>query len=109
MSANSSPANLPPGPPYPRALQTLAWIRRPLPFMERCRARYGDVFTLRIAHEGTWVFLAHPDAVKQVFTGDPRLLHAGEANAVLGPIVGSQSVLRHVGRAPLPELAEARR
>jgi cytochrome P450 len=61
--------------------------------MERCRARYGDVFTLRIAHEGTWVFLAHPDAVKQVFTGDPRLLHAGEANAVLGPIVGNQSVL----------------
>ena len=34
-----------------------------------------------------------PDAVKQVFTGDPRLLHAGEANVVLLPVLGSHSVL----------------
>jgi cytochrome P450 len=51
------------------------------------------MFTLRIANEGTWVFLSHPDAVKQVFTGDPRLLHAGEANVVLLPVLGSHSVL----------------
>jgi cytochrome P450 len=31
--------------------------------------------------------------VKQVFTGDPRLLHAGEANIVLLPVLGSHSVL----------------
>jgi cytochrome P450 len=84
---------LPPGPPYPRALQTLGWIARPMPFMERCRERYGDAFTLRIAHEGTWVLLSDPEAVKQVFTGDPRLLHAGEGNAVLLPVLGSHSVL----------------
>jgi cytochrome P450 len=64
-----------------------------MPFMERCHARYGDMFTLRIAQEGTWVFLAHPDLVKQVFTGDPRILHAGEGNRVLGPILGDHSVL----------------
>ncbi len=61
--------------------------------MEECRRRYGDGFTLRITHEGTWVFLSDPDAVKQVFTGDPRLLHAGEANIVLLPVLGSNSVL----------------
>jgi cytochrome P450 len=61
--------------------------------MEDCSRRYGDMFTLRISHEGTWVFLAHPVAVKQVFTGDPRLLHAGEANIVLLPVLGRQSVL----------------
>jgi cytochrome P450 family 135 len=61
--------------------------------MEHCGRRYGDMFTLRITHEGTWVFLTDPDAVKQVFTGDPRLLHAGEANIVLLPVLGSQSVL----------------
>jgi cytochrome P450 len=93
MTSRVASETLPPGPPYPRALQTLAWIRWPLQLMEGCRTRYGDVFTLRIAHEGTWVFLAHPDAVKQVFTGDPRSFHAGEANAVLAPIVGNQSVL----------------
>ena len=37
--------------------------------------------------------LSHPDAVQQVFTGDPRVLHAGEANVVLRPIVGPSSVL----------------
>ncbi|HEX2016875.1 MAG TPA: cytochrome P450 [Solirubrobacteraceae bacterium] len=84
---------LPPGPRYPRALSTLGWITRPMPFMERCQQRYGDIFTLRVAHEGTWVFLAHPDMVKQVFTGDATRLHAGEANAILEPVVGRHSVL----------------
>ncbi|HEY3019453.1 MAG TPA: cytochrome P450 [Solirubrobacteraceae bacterium] len=85
--------SLPPGPPYPRPVQTLGWVKRPMAFMERCRERYGDAFTLRIAHEGTWVLLSDPDAVRQVFTGDPRLLHAGEANVVLLPVLGSHSVL----------------
>ena len=61
--------------------------------LEDCQRRYGDMFTLRIAHEGTWVFLADPDAIKQVFTGDPRVLHAGEANVVLLPVLGHHSVL----------------
>jgi cytochrome P450 len=61
--------------------------------MEEAQRRYGDMFTLRIANEGTWVFISDPDAVKQVFTGDPRLLHAGEANIVLLPVLGSHSML----------------
>ena len=85
--------SLPPGPPYPRPLQTLGWGFRPGPFMERCQRRYGDMFTLKIASEGTWVFVTHPDTVKQVFTGDPRLLHAGEGNRVLMPLLGQNSVL----------------
>ena len=89
---NSTP-QLPPGPTLPRPLQTVRWIYRPGPMLEDCHRRYGDMFTLRIAHEGTWVFLAHPDAVKQVFTGDPRVLHAGEANVVLLPMLGHHSVL----------------
>src|SRR4051812_9149244 len=89
----SDPLTLPPGPRTPRALQTARWIARPAAFMDEAQSRYGDMFTLRITHEGTWVFLSHPDAVKQVFTGDPRLLHAGEANVVLLPVLGSNSVL----------------
>lgn len=88
-----SAATLPPGPRAPRAVQTLGWATRPMPFMERCRRRYGDVFCLRIAQEGTWVFLADPEHVKQVFTGDPAVLHAGEGNRVLRPVLGSNSVL----------------
>jgi len=66
---------------------------RPGAMMEDCRRRYGDRFTLRIAHEGNWVFLADPDAIKQVFTGDPRVLHAGEANVVVLPLLGHHSLL----------------
>jgi cytochrome P450 family 135 len=51
------------------------------------------MFTIRLPHEGTWVFVSEPEAVKQVFTGDPRLLHAGAANIVLLPILGEHSVL----------------
>ena len=87
------PTQLPPGPRFPRPVQTVAWLKRPGPFLERARARYGDTFTVRIAQEGEWVMLSDPDAVRQVFTGDPRLLHAGEANTILRPILGSQSIL----------------
>ena len=89
----SASLELPPGPSTPRAVQSAQWIVRPTAMMEGCRRRYGDMFTLRIVHEGTWVFLADPNAVKQVFTGDPRLLHAGEANVVLLPVLGKNSVL----------------
>ncbi len=92
-SGNVEDVSLPPGPPYPRALQTLGWIARPGAFMQRCRARYGDAFSLRIAQEGTWVMLSDPGAVKQVFTGDPEVLRAGEANLILRPFVGRRSVL----------------
>jgi cytochrome P450 family 135 len=84
---------LPPGPRTPRPLQTARWIARPAAFLEEAARRYGDMFTLQIANEGTWVFTSNPEAVKQVFTGDPRLLHAGEANIVLLPVLGSHSVL----------------
>ena len=43
-----------------RALQTARWIARPAAFMDDAQRRYGDMFTLRITHEGTWVFLSHP-------------------------------------------------
>jgi cytochrome P450 family 135 len=86
-------AVLPPGPRAPRALQTARWVARPVGFLEDSARRYGDAFTLRITYEGTWVFISDPDAVKQVFTGDPRLLHAGEANIVLLPVLGSHSLL----------------
>ena len=94
---------LPPGPKLPVPVQTLGWITRPGPFMERCRERYGDTFTLRIANEDTWVMFSDPAAVKQIFTGDPKLLHAGEANGILRPIVGPNSVLLLDERAHLAQ------
>src|SRR3712207_4399456 len=86
-------SDLPPGPPLPTWLQTGIWFRQAQRMLRECHARYGDTFALNIAYEGTWVFLSDPDDIKQVFTGDPKLLHAGEANKILLPIVGPQSLL----------------
>jgi cytochrome P450 len=84
---------LPAGPRLPRAAQTAAWITRPGPFLLRAQRRYGDVFTILIGGEPQWVMLAHPDAVREVFTGSPEVMHAGKANLVLRPLVGHASVL----------------
>jgi cytochrome P450 family 135 len=85
--------DLPPGPRLPAAVQSLIWFRRAQWLMDTCQARFGDMFTLKIANEGTWVVTSNPEVVKQVFTGDPRLLHAGEANRILLPVLGPNSVL----------------
>ena len=97
---------LPPGPRMPRALQTAIWSRKAQWFLEQSRARFGPMFSLKIAYEGDWVMLADPELVKQVFTGDPKVFHAGEGNQILRPILGDNSVLvldekEHIGQRKL--------
>lgn len=93
-TASAAPLEgLPPGPGWSLPRMTWEWWHRPLETLEQCRDRYGSMFTYRLPYEGTWVFVSDPEAVKQVFTGDPRLLHAGAANIVLLPVVGEHSVL----------------
>lgn len=84
---------LPPGPRMPSAVQAVGWARRPYPFMKRCQERYGDVFTLRILHSGTWVFLCDPDDVKRVFTAAAGSLGVALANPLLEPVLGPRSVM----------------
>ncbi len=91
--ADAARPALPPGPDWSLPRATLRWWRRPLEVLEECRDRYGDMFSYRIVHEGDWVFLSDPEAIKQVFTGDPGLLKAGEANIILLPLLGEHSVL----------------
>src|ERR687893_48095 len=84
---------LPHGPTAPVAWQTAAWVARPGPFMERCRRRYGDVFTVKLPISGDAVFVSDPDAIKQVFTASPDVLRAGEGNRALEPVLGKRSLL----------------
>jgi len=84
---------LPPGPRMPSALQAIGWARRPFPLMKRCRERYGDIFTMRILHSGTWVFLCDPDDVKRVFTAPPASMGVALANPLLLPVLGARSVM----------------
>ncbi|HEX6665066.1 MAG TPA: cytochrome P450 [Solirubrobacterales bacterium] len=93
VSADAPVRGLPPEPRMGRALQTAIWSRKAQWMLEQCRSRFGPMFSLRIAYEGRWIVLSDPELVKQVFTGDPRVFHAGEGNQILRPILGDNSVL----------------
>ncbi len=87
-------ATLPPGPRAPGIAQLLHYARDPLGFLSVYQRRYGDIFTVRFPYFGRIVYVAQPDLVKALFTGDPAVFHAGEANAtVLEPALGPNSVL----------------
>ena len=91
--AGAATAAAPPGPPLPRLVQTLGFMLVPARFLDACRRRYGDVVTFRTLFDPRFVILFDPELVKQVFRGPPAQLRAGEANAVLEPVVGPRSVL----------------
>ncbi len=86
--------SLPPGPNTPRPIQILRWIRKPFDVLDRCSARYGDIFTLRMPGAyGQIVVVGDPESVKEVFALGPDDAHAGKANLVLKPFLGRHSLL----------------
>ncbi|MBB4660848.1 cytochrome P450 [Conexibacter arvalis] len=62
-------------------------------FLEECRDRYGSIFTLEISQGRTVVLSSDPTVAREVLTGDPDLLYAGQGNVVLRPLLGERSVL----------------
>jgi cytochrome P450 len=74
-------------------VQTLAWWTRSIPYFERCRARYGKRFTLRLLSTPPSVHLSDPDEIKEVFTAPADVLHPGEGARILEPVVGANSVI----------------
>ena len=71
-------SQLPPGPRAPALLQTIGWWSRPTAYLERCRARYGSRFTVRLIGQSPFVVLSDPDELKQLFQAPPEVLHPGE-------------------------------
>jgi cytochrome P450 len=61
--------------------------------MERCRARYGPRFTIRLLGLPPFVMLTDPGEIKEVFTAPPEVLHPGQGAGLLRPIVGSNSLI----------------
>lgn len=84
---------LPAGPRSPAAVQSTAWVYRPIEFMERNRRRFGPHFRARLGPLRNVVFLSDPAYIKAVLTGDRDLLHAGDINGIFRPIIGSDSIL----------------
>ena len=92
---------LPPGPPEPPLLQTLRWLLRPISFLESCRRRFGDAFSVRfLGFQTPMVMLSHPDAIRALYTVREHGLPPGRTVALL-PIVGPRSLLLLEGREHL--------
>jgi cytochrome P450 len=66
---------------------------RPTSFIERCRRRYGDLFSLRLGPRRNTVVVAEPTAARRIVRGDPGIFRAGDANGILKPVVGPSSLL----------------
>ncbi|MCW5893070.1 MAG: cytochrome P450 [bacterium] len=94
---------LPPGPAEPPLLQAMRWIQWPFPFLDECARRFGDVFTVRLPGRPPLVMVSHPEAIRDLFTGSEEDLRAGEANALLEPLLGRHSLLLLDGREHLNE------
>jgi len=75
------------------AAQTLRAWRATIPFLDAATRRHGPMFTMRALPWGTAVVVNDSELVKEVFSGDPAVYHAGEGNGILAPVVGSRSVL----------------
>jgi cytochrome P450 family 135 len=88
----AAPRGLPPGPRWPLAMQTLRFGLDPYGLFESAHRAFGDVFTLRVMAE-TWVILAHPDAVRELYGHGPDELDSGVANMSLRPLLGTRNLL----------------
>jgi cytochrome P450 family 135 len=84
---------LPPGPRLPATLQTILFLGLRTYTAPRWQRRYGDVFSVHVAPAGRGVVLTRPEHIREVFAGPADTFHAGEGNAILGPIMGEHSVL----------------
>jgi cytochrome P450 family 135 len=92
-ATGASQIDLPPGPRLPRVLQTAGFLFGGARFLEACRRRYGGVVRFSTLFDSTFVMVFDPAMIKEVFQGSGRQLHAGEANELLGPVLGQRSVL----------------
>ena len=85
---------VPPGPRLPVGVQSLLFARYRHRWLPHLRHRYGDTFSLRIApHNRHFVVISRPEELRSVFGGPASVFHAGEGNAILGPVMGQHSVL----------------
>jgi cytochrome P450 len=88
---------LPPGAPLPVALQTLACRFWPIPYMERCRRRYGTRFTVYPVDMPPLVFLSDLQDVRAVLGASEEILRSAAGGAVVSPLFGESSFMLRDG------------
>lgn len=84
---------LPPEVTASPATQTAQWLLRPTEFLDRCRRRYGNTFSVRfIGFQTPMVMLSDPPSIGALYKGRENGLPPGRSFA-LKAVMGSRSVL----------------
>ena len=84
---------LPAGPTSSPAVQTARWLARPIAFLEDCRRRYGDAFTVTFRGFRTpLVMISGPDMIRALYTERSHHMPPGRS-ITLEPLVGARSLL----------------
>jgi cytochrome P450 len=73
--------------------QAAAYVAAPFETIDVCMRRYGDFFTLRFPIFGDLVCACHPEAVRQILTGDESVLRVDGGREPIRPLVGDYSLL----------------
>jgi cytochrome P450 len=84
---------LPAGPTESPIVQTARWVARPIRFLEDCRRRYGDVFSVTFQGFRTpLVMVSRPDVIRALYSERRHGLPPGRT-LTLKPLVGARSLL----------------
>lgn len=84
---------LPPGPTAHPAVQTVNWLFRPIDFMDSCRRKHGDAFSVMfLGFETPMVMISDPEAIRGLYRGRENGMPPGR-QLTLEPVVGPRSIL----------------
>jgi cytochrome P450 family 135 len=82
-------------------VQMTRWLVRPIAFMESCRRRFGDQFSVSFpGFERPMVMLSSPESIRALYTAHEHGLPPGRTITLL-PVMGPNSVLLLEGREHL--------
>jgi len=95
--------HLPPGPRLPAIAQGALFVFRIVPFFERCRARYGSTFSLRLPTQPPIVVFSDEPPIREIFGLRPEDVSVGAAYEWMEPFVGRHSLLLMDGDRHLRE------
>lgn len=93
INTSSSHKLLPDGSKAPALIQLINWLIRPFEYLEECREKYGDIFTMRLLGLPPLVFIANPIGIKEIFSTDPKQFDVGRTNDLGRPILGNNSLI----------------
>ncbi len=84
---------LPPGSTQSAVVQHYRYSTEPQVLLRELHKQLGDVFCIRVLSHPPVVVMADPEHVREVFSGSPDDLYAGQSSRLIESVVGKNSLL----------------